>query len=129
LFVDGLSEGIEAILCQSLQDKFVNDMDLDNPMMSPKEMVEQVEDFVRAEIRARSYHKNEIFFTQDTYPYAVTFILFMCGKHKIALDFCKKYCCHEFSSMYQDYIFKYECKGFPDIESHRYQEAMQRGDL
>lgn len=54
----------------------------------------------------------------------------MCGLHKIALDYSKRFCSQIFCNMYQDYIFKFNCVGFPQGEIlQRYQETMAQGEL
>ena len=63
LFLDGSIEDIAPIMCQCLEDKFINDMDLDNPMQSAQEIINQIEEFVRAEIKGRTHHRNEVFYS------------------------------------------------------------------
>jgi hypothetical protein len=47
------------------------------------------------------------------FPFAVIFILFICGKHKLSLIVAEKFADQNFIQMYKDYIDLYDCKGIP----------------
>jgi hypothetical protein len=126
------------ILCLSLEQKFLLDLNLHSPKLKDTNIVNDVESWVVSELNYRMHliGKNQIFSVlnnqigQNTYPYAVVFSLFMIGKHKIALEYSRKFCSQKFSEMYGDYIDKYGCKGFPEHEiMQRYQDTMQEGLL
>lgn len=113
---------IAEVLCKSLEQKFLVDLDLHSPKLDQKTILREIEGWVVKEINYRKSQmsNHEVFAVIDpatgenTYPYAVVFTLFMVGKHALASDYAQKHCSPNFREMIREYVERYSSEGFPE---------------
>lgn len=109
-----------------MEKKFRVDMDFDNDNLSNKDIFDQTRAWVFQEIKDRSntIKSSDVYYIEglQIYPYAVVFVLFFNGFHKIALEYLeqKRHCSPEFISMYHDFVNKYDSHCFPKHELLHY---------
>lgn len=116
------------ILAQALSVKCAKDLDVDGGPLSDSEIVGKINAWVNESmLQSPTINlQNDVYVDGDsqTYPYALIFLLFVCGKHNIALRVAKSHGCSAFYNLYHDYIHKYSALGLPKQEIKSYYDSV-----
>lgn len=78
------------ILSRALEEKFVSDLGLSEGQPSESEVISSIESWVSSTVQkdAQPFFWDDV---RNTAPYAVLFVLFLCGHHKLGLRYLKEY--------------------------------------
>jgi hypothetical protein len=123
---------IARILSKSLENKFRKSLfetEKDAKSGTEDHYIRVAEDWISTHLKDSSIMSSlQWDDLRDTAPYAVIFVLFMCGQHSAALKYCKEFCSKGLYDLYQLY-YQNKCQGLhkSQIRPH-FQEAIHGDD-
>ena len=89
-------------MAQAYERKFFSDLGLDQNLKSDEEILDVVENWASKSLTSELILGRDIVYDsqRDSCPYATIFVLFICGQHRLAINYCQEFVEPEFTALY-----------------------------